>query len=402
MTSKAKNSFGSRARAARLEKGFGLRQAARELDVSAAYLSRIENDFETPSGELLAQMAKRYAVPVEEFNELVASPNAAAAARGHILQSSAQLRALYRLGSELDATVVDDLIRRALKKQGVPNAQIEETLSKLKAELLPRITKRTEEGLFAAEVKPRFLTKKRVHNMAYDLLRRRGLNEARYNPPTPIEWLVETEPEVSYIVAPLKCGQRGEPVVLGQTRWNLNGERQITMNAVLADSHRSSDEHRFNFTLAHELFHAIEHLPRMPRQAMPFLTRAHPQEAVFVHRSAYLFRSPAERAVSRWTKDAGGARVLSTDEDWREWQCSAFASALLMPHWAVSVEFERRFGTTRFSAPGGANRREFALELTTQRMCPCGEFQKSMSDLFAVSRQAMAIRLLDLGIVEEV
>ncbi|MGB7281874.1 MAG: helix-turn-helix transcriptional regulator [Candidatus Acidiferrum sp.] len=79
MSSK-KESFGAFVKAARLKRGLGLRQVARDLERPAAYLSRVENDLEAPSGELVAQMAKRYQVPIEGLTRLVARPNSTATA----------------------------------------------------------------------------------------------------------------------------------------------------------------------------------------------------------------------------------------------------------------------------------------------------------------------------------
>jgi len=70
--------------------------------------------------------------------------------------------------------------------------------------------------------------------------------------------------------------------VLGLTGWDEGGNRQIVINSVLADRQWESEEHRFNFTLGHELFHAIEHLPRVPREAVAPLARIQVCDAVFV------------------------------------------------------------------------------------------------------------------------
>lgn len=396
MSSK-KETFGALVKAARLKKGLGLRQVAREFDTPAAYLSRVENDIEAPSGELIAQMAQRYQIPVEDLTPLVTRPNSTATAYGHILQTTPELRALYRLGTQLDTTIIDELIRRALKKQGTSEAEIEKTLSTLKSEL-PRVANSVREGLFAAEARPRFLSKQAIARMADKLLARNGLSESNYTPPTPVEMLVENEPGVLYRIDDLKCDKYHDPLVLGLTGWNHRGERQIVVNSVLADSNRQSDVHRFNFTLAHELFHAVEHLPRVPKETVPSLARMQ----VFIDAEHPRRQSAAEKAVKSWTSNGIGPRGLSTNEDWREWQANTFAAALLMPSWAVVREFRQRIGADKIEVLLPNNGREAALALGGERIFESTIYEQSLAELFDVSRQAMAIRLLQLELVQEV
>jgi transcriptional regulator with XRE-family HTH domain len=392
-----RESFGAFVKAARLKRGLGLRQVARDLETPAAYLSRVENDIEAPSGELIAQMAKRYQVPIEDLTRLVARTNSTATAYGHILQNTPELRALYRLGTQLDSSIIDELIRRALKKQGTSEAEIEKTLSSLKSEL-PRVANSTREGLFAADAKPRFLTKQAIAGMAEKILERNNLGENSYAPPTPVELIVEKEPSVLYRIEELKCDKFRNPLVLGLTGWGEGGERQIVVNSVLADSHRESDAHRFNFTLAHELFHAVEHLPRIPKETVPPLARMQ----LFIDGEQVRQQSRAERAVNSWASGKSGPRGLSTNEDWREWQANTFAAALLMPSWAVVREFKLRTGAEEFGVLRPNNARESALELASQRVFQSTICEQSLAELFEVSRQAMAIRLLQLQLVREV
>ena len=392
-----KETFGALVKAARLKKGLGLRQVAREFDTPAAYLSRIENDIEAPSGELIAQMAKRYQVPIEELTRLVGRPNATTTAYGHILQNTPELRALYRLGTQLDTSIIDELIRRALKKQGTSEVEIEKTLSSLKSEL-PRVANASRDGLFAANARPRFLTRSAIGRMAEGILERNNLGEADYIPPTPVELIVEKEPGVLYRIEELKCDKYRNPLVLGLTGWGEHGERQIVVNSVLADSNRGSDSHRFNFTLAHELFHAVEHLPRIPKETVPPLARMQ----LFVDGEQIRRQSAAERAVKSWASNQQGPRGLSTNEDWREWQANTFAACLLMPSWAVVREFHERIASEEFEVSVSDNPREAALELAAQRVFGAAIYEKSLADTFEVSRQAMAIRLIQLGLLEEV
>jgi Zn-dependent peptidase ImmA (M78 family)/transcriptional regulator with XRE-family HTH domain len=395
MSTDQEPSFGLVAKKARLDKRLGLRQVARDIGISAAYLSRVENDLEFPSGELVVLLASLYKIPVETLTSRINNSKVSASAHGQAIQASPELRALYRFGAQLDSEKIEELIRDALRKQGVSPAEIEIQLASLKGEL-PRMGNKARDGLFAAEIKPRFLTKAQLAAMAYKVIDQAGISRETFTPPTPIELLVERQSGVLYTIDKLKCDKRGEPLVLGLSGWDERGNRRIVVNSVLADSKRKSDEHRFNFTLAHELFHAIEHLPRIPNESVVPLARMH----VFVS-PVSVGQSTAEKAVNLWARRTTGSRELATNEDWREWQANTFASSLLMPDWAVKTEFRSRIGAESLPVQSVTNLRGVALEIASERVFKSGVYAESLSDLFAVSRQAMAIRLLQLDLVQE-
>jgi len=218
---------------------------------------------------------------------------------------------------------------------------------------------------------------------------------------------VEMEPEIEYRVEKLKCKSSGEPLVLGLTRWNPEGRKQIVINTVLADSTKASDLWRFNFTLGHELFHAIEHLPLAPRTSCESLRRLSPVlDVMFVDRGEEGGRarvtapkSAAGKAVDVWARKTDHKRLV-TDEEWREWQANVFSSALLMPGWAVKAEFRDRIATDSISAGRTEDARQLALWAAGERIFDAGVYEQSLAEKFGVSRQAMAIRLLDLELVE--
>lgn len=256
-------SFGRFARRQRQAAGLGLRQAARLMGMSATYLSRVESDTDPPSAKLLHEMANAYKLPISDLAAQARArigDRSAAAAHGLALESSAELRALYRMGTSLSAEEIQQFLRDYLReKKGFSENEIEYELAKLKSEL-PRIVKGRDD-MFASQVRPRRLSKERIDKAAYSLLARYGLDEKTFSPPTPVELIVEQEPGIKYRIDKLACKKTGEPLVLGLTGWNDDGDREIIINGVLADSSNKTDGHRFNFTLAHELFHAIEHLP---------------------------------------------------------------------------------------------------------------------------------------------
>jgi HTH-type transcriptional regulator, competence development regulator len=394
----AKKTFGAFVKEKRLALGLTLRKAAMDFEVSAAYLSRVESDDEKPSGSFLAKMADMYNVAIEELASLAkASEKSSSAAFGQSLRSKPELRALYRLGNQYGTEEIDEMLRKFLREQGMTDeAEIERRILQLKLEF-PRIAKGTDD-LLAAQAHRRYLNKAAVTKLAYEFLKRHGLDPVSYAPPTEVEMLVEMEPEIDYRVDDLKCNERGEPLVLGLSCWGLDGRRQVVINSVLADGRRATEVHRFNFTLAHELCHALEHLPRAAGTVLnrhsSFL-----QDVVFVE-VLRPRRSAAERAVNAWVQKDSSRHFL-TEEDWREWQANTFAAALLMPEWAVKREFEARTGEKHVLVQKELTK-QTALQIAGELVFRDAVHEQSMADKFAVSRQAMAIRLLDLALIKGV
>ena len=62
--------LGERIRELRMERDFSLRELARDLEVSAAFLSDIELGRRYPSDDLLSSIARRLRTPVEELRVL--------------------------------------------------------------------------------------------------------------------------------------------------------------------------------------------------------------------------------------------------------------------------------------------------------------------------------------------
>lgn len=388
-------SFGQYARRLRLAKTLGLREAARLMGVSAAYLSQVENDDVPASLRLIPAMARVYQHSLRDIQSMAQDTGVSPKAPTPAKQSMEELRSLYRVGGMFTSEEVESMIKLALRGRGISEEDIETELARLRADL-PRVRK-NRDGLFAAEIKPRVLSKKAIANIADQVLKKNGFVVGTYTPPTAIELLVEKEPGVSYLIAQLPS-TNGDPVVLGRSRWNGN-LREITINTDLADSDKESDLYRFRFTLGHEFFHVIEHL-QLP-SAGGNLHRTIPREVEFVDRAAAYRRSPAERAVNRWASKEG-SRGLATAEDWREWQANSFASAILMPEWALKASFAERFDAECICYESGENEREAALRIAGDLFAGGRLQARSIAQTFAVSRQAMAIRLLELKLVREV
>ena len=396
-TAMTKQSFGQIARSLRFQASLGLREAAKKMGISAAYLSQVEKDIDDPSPRLMAAMATHYNRPLEEIRAA-----GERAGIGHRVPRAPvgtveELRALYRIGAMFTPAEVESMLRHVLKERGVGDEEIERELAKLRADL-PRIRNGGGDGLFAPRVRPRFLSKQAVASLAYRVLAKNGFDRTTYEPPTRLELIVEGEQGVSYTIGQLPSAG-GDPVVLGLSRWS-GEEREIIISTQLADGTTECDEHRFRFTLAHEFFHAIEHLPLLASRGATS-RGIEMNRAVFVDRVARRTGSAAERAVEQWAR-ADRPRGLLTPEDWREWQANTFASALLMPGWAVTGELRDRLGADEVCVPADKNVRQEALRVAGD--VPLGRtfYSKSLAQVFGVSRQAMAIRLLDLRLLTEV
>jgi transcriptional regulator with XRE-family HTH domain len=378
------------ARKARIAAGLGLREAAREMSISAAYLSRVENSVDPPSADLIRKMSRLYDYPLESLIAASRKPAFNAQMRGDNVNSHENLRALYRLGIELSADDVEEFLRTILRKRFPDDeARVEQELLRLRDEL-PRMTE--SEDLLASDIKPRYLSKAVIASFAYDVLRSVGLDATTYVPPTPIDRIVDAQEGVRYSVADLPSR-----LVLGRTKWNVLGERLIEINSML-ESPVGTNSQRFNFTLAHELFHALEHL----------LIAKRTNRSVGLNRIMFIEREPspkklstAQRSVERWTGTRSAPR-LTTNEQWREWQCNRFASCVLMPEWAVQKEFRKRIDADYLGVSSHQNVREEALQIAGEVFFGETFYESSLADFFDVSRQAMAIRLLDLELVREV
>jgi transcriptional regulator with XRE-family HTH domain/Zn-dependent peptidase ImmA (M78 family) len=389
-----KREFGEFVRKARVDRGLALREAARRMDYSASYLSRVESGDETASPKLIATMSSEYGVPIEKLTEL--APNKRPGVHGHMLQGSPELRALYRLGSILDAGEVDDVLRKLLAdKLNLEGEELEKQLRDLKNEL-PRL-RTGGEGLFAADVQPRVLSRKRISEMAEAFLRRHGLTRETYRPPTPIERLVELEPDIRLRVRELDRKQSEKPFVLGLSRWGSDGNKEIVLNSRLVESEAETSEYRLLFTLGHELFHALDHLPLMNSAAR--LRTECCRAVIDTVRANTHGKSAAQRAVESWQRTESPARRLSTAEDWREWQAQTFSAEVLMPQWAIEKEFTDRSGTAALRSNDKVNPKELAFSVAGETVFGSRIFEKSLNQMFKVSAQAMAIRLLALKLV---
>jgi transcriptional regulator with XRE-family HTH domain/Zn-dependent peptidase ImmA (M78 family) len=375
-----KKTFGEFVRNARIKAGFTLRAGARQIGFAPEYLSRVEAGTNTPSPKMIAAISKEFSVPVDKLIELL--PHKREGVHGHGLEQRPDLRALYRVASTLDPNEVDDFLRKFLReKRNLQDGEVEELLRNLKDEL-PRL-RRGSEGLFAANVRPPVLSRRRITEIAEQFLAKHGLTSSTYVPPTPIERLVEFEPDIRLRVGRLDRKINGKPYVLGLSRWDSDGNKEIVLNAQLVESEDETSEHRMLFTLGHELFHALRHLPLITgamrirgeccRMSIPDLSLSHNK------------KTAAQRATEAWQHSTSPPRKLFTAEDWREWQSQTFAAAVLMPSWAVKREFTSRTQMAGMKSSDEVTPKELAFMVATGKVFGSRVFEKSLNQLFKVS-----------------
>jgi len=307
-------------------------------------------------------MSHEYNIPIEKLTDLL--PQQRAGVHGHLLQRRPDLRALYRVGSSLQPNEVDDFLRKFLaEKLNLQGDELEEQMRELRDEL-PRL-RRGGDGLFAANVRPPVLSRQRISEIAETFLAKHGHTRSTYIPPTPIERLVELEPDIRLRVGPLDGKRNSKPYVLGLSRWGVDGNKEIVLNSQLVEREDETSEHRLLFTLGHELFHTLHHLPLMSSATR---MRAECCRAVIAASSIGDERkTPAQRAVESWQQKASQPRKLFTPADWREWQSQTFAAEVLMPTWAIKKEFTDRTGTAALKSCDNISPKQLALPWQQKR-----------------------------------
>jgi len=355
-----------------------VRDAATRIGIDPTYLSKLEHDVVgSPSPAVLERIAHVYG---ESLENVARAAKRAGDVISERLRRDREVQALFRFAADnLTAEQVFKAVRSALtemlRKTGKSEQEIEfavnDELRRLEQEFRREVA--PSAGLFAAFVAPRRLSRARIEREADRVLERAGLATSSYVPPTPLESILDSEfPHVDLIWHEDVESRRGQLRVLGLSRWGQSGRAEILINPALADDPSTTARARVAFTLGHELFHVIEHLPRIPSKE--------------TRRS--LLRTQCQMELS----DVAHRRLRSA-EDWAEFQANAFAAAILMPAVSVRHEFVRRLGID--SIVDGFDARRTALEIATQELAGL----TPLFELYRVSRTAMSFRLVELGLV---
>jgi Zn-dependent peptidase ImmA (M78 family) len=366
------------------------------LGISASYLSRLEaGELRPPSGSILHRFASFYKLNIQVLldsaqmreHEVIAADS----------ETAPFVQAFYRIAHDQSPDVQEKMIEGAIGALDLSNEQKKKLIDQFRAALsrshgadLPRRATGRDD-LFAVDIKPRPLSREQLRHRAERILQK--IFGVDIPLPVPIEDVVRRyDSDIVLIVQRETEGGRlrdGSPAVLGFSRWSRDGERrELVVHEELFEAKTPAARRRGNFTLGHEFFHCIEHLLLAQQRHRP---EALPRRLALVSIAPQFARQP-------WFARKRVHRTLWSPEDWREWQANQFAAELLMPAAQVRNSVEELFGATSLPAEESSIE-EFADEIArTQAMSASGE-RLSLVDRFDVNPQAMAIRLVSLGLV---
>ncbi|QJB41712.1 ImmA/IrrE family metallo-endopeptidase [Chitinophaga oryzae] len=151
---------------------------------------------------------------------------------------------------------------------------------------------------------------------------------------------------------------------------NLLGAYVFSKKLILIDSELASNEKRFNFTLAHEIGHWL------------------------LHRNVKILGNRSDIITDDSTIIGNGPRKLHTDYDWMEWQANYLASSLLMPPNLIKASL------IKIQAKNGISKQGIIfLDIQYGNIKDYNNIIIGLSDLLAVSKQAIEFRLRDLGLI---
>lgn len=197
---------------------------------------------------------------------------------------------------------------------------------------------------------------------------------------TPLDEIIENHLGLGFEITDL-----GHPAILGQLDIKQN---LIRINSVLDPHEDRRKEGRYNYTLAHEGGHQVLHRPY----------------AEALMEAPSLFDDEKEE----------NEIILCRREDQKapiEIQADKFASCLLLPREKLRQEFQAYFGKPAIEIEkmvfGLRNNRDFLLLCFHPSHIPTDEelihhVCKELAELFRVSRQAMVIRLKNIGLLTKI
>ena len=189
-------------------------------------------------------------------------------------------------------------------------------------------------------------------------------------PPVPVEEIIEAHLGLAFDIEDLPR-LLSVPSVLGATWFR---SREVKIDQSLDPTVFPSKLGRYRFTVAHEVGHWE------------------------LHRERYL---SVEGQAAMFAGDDHPVICRSDDKSSLEWQADCFAGYLLMPKAMVFAQWEARHGGRE---PYVAN-----AEIADQKARwglgdderPTVEVARQMAHIFEVSAQAMQIRLVELGLIQD-
>jgi Zn-dependent peptidase ImmA (M78 family) len=162
----------------------------------------------------------------------------------------------------------------------------------------------------------------------------------------------------------LGFSERGERI-LGAT----NPKKRV----ILVDASLKADEHKFNFTLAHELGHLALH-----------------------RKLKIVYNDAADEGSETINERLGNSKNFKTEADWMEWQANYYASALLMPKQtfiAGLVLQQRELGISRVG--------KIFIDDQRTNQADYWKLLSMLSKFFRVSQMAVEIRLHKLNLIDD-
>lgn len=388
--------FGATIRKARLAANIPLREAARRLDISPSYLSRLEHgDLRPPPTEKIRAIAALYQLDFPDL--LMRARSRVGSAIVSDNEAGPFAAAFFRLAHGRSTEEQRNMLKAAIGSLQLPDDQkralqdqIETLLARMQAQELPRLAD-GDDGLFALDIKPRFYSAINIETIALDILRHYvqadidhwpwhfDIDDIAESVDSNIHLLVETD-------IPGRTMPDGSPEVLGLSRWSQCGTyRELVVHAHLFESNYPPTRRRGNFTIAHELFHCLDHLPLVEARC----------PSVCMKRTIFDVSSGTN---NRLKKNRTQSRRLFTNEDWREWQANRFAASILMPAPLVRKAFSDGF-KKEISYTAASNVSQLASQLACERVTLSDGTTGRLCDIFDVNPQPMAIRLTTLGLV---
>jgi hypothetical protein len=307
------------------------------------------------------------------------------------------LQAFYRLAYDQSPEMQEKMLEGAIGALDLPEEQRKKLMDQLRAALsrahgsdLPRRAS-GDDGLFAFDIAPRFLSLLRIRAIAQTVLRNVFSEEVPI--PVPIETIIRKFDQNILLIVhdEIECSRLrdGSPAVLGLSRWSRDGQRrELLIHSDLFEANDRASRRRASFTMAHEFAHCIEHLPLVQQR---HCNGALARKVASVSLAPQLLNQP-------WFNRKRGPRKLLTREDWREWQANQFAAELLMPAESVVAAFEELFGVPKLVAhdcPVEQLADEAARASATDDL---GN-ETTLVERFDMNPQSVAIRLMCLGLI---
>lgn len=171
-----------------------------------------------------------------------------------------------------------------------------------------------------------------------------------------------------------------DKVIVYDSETNRAEYMSVKAGTIIIDNSLLEDgqEHRFRFTIGHEVGHVLLHGPYFGYN---------PDQIGLFDKETNNIQEPFIRCRKNIIFQRGSRPIFQTDNDWMEWQANAIASAILMPRHAVLKLADNCRSNPPFS---------FGTALSR-----CEQMALSMTEVFNVSSDAALYRMQRLGILRE-